>query len=107
MQERCIYFKAAAPRREMRRRFRSNLINNERKRTMRKVIGIAVLITALACPAYAGDMQNGVTGGTPSSAPAEIQNGAPGEMPNGFAGDIQNGVTVTSNIQGAEFAFSL
>ena len=66
---------------------------------MRKVIGVAVLITALTCPAYAGEMQNDKTGGTPSSAPAETQNGV--------AGDMQNGVTATDNIQGAEIAFSL
>jgi hypothetical protein len=82
---------------------------------MRKLIGVAVLITALTCPAYAGEMQNDKTGGMPSSAPAEIQNGAPGEMPNGVAGDMPNGVAgemsndvnATSDIQGAEFAFSL
>jgi hypothetical protein len=74
---------------------------------MRKVIGVAVLITVLVCPTYAGDIPNGVTGGTPSSAPAEMQNGAPGEIPNGVAGEMTNDVTVTSDIQGAEFAFSL
>ncbi|HYH86735.1 MAG TPA: hypothetical protein VEX60_14885 [Pyrinomonadaceae bacterium] len=66
---------------------------------MRKVIGVAVLITALTCSAYAGDMQNDKTGGTPSSAPGEIQNDV--------AGDMQNGVTTTSDIQGAEIALSL
>lgn len=74
---------------------------------MRKIIVVAALITALTCPAYAGEMPNGIIGGTPPSAPGVMQNDAPGEIPNGVAGDIQNGVAATSDIQGAQIALSL
>ena len=64
---------------------------------MRKVIGVAVLLIALTCPAYAGEIPNGSPSGTPGSAPAEIQSG----------GDMTNDVTATGDIQGAELALSL
>lgn len=74
---------------------------------MRKLIGVALLITALTCPAYAGEITNDITGGTPPSARGDMQNGAPGDIPNGVAGDMTNDVTATSDIQGAQIALSL
>jgi hypothetical protein len=66
---------------------------------MRKVIGVAVLIAALTCPAYSGEMPNGIPSGTPGSAPAEI--------PNGVIVETTSDVTATGDIQGAELALSL
>jgi hypothetical protein len=45
-----------------------------------KIIRVALLVMALACSAYAGDIPNGVT------AAGDIQNGVTlaGEMQNGF-----------------------
>jgi hypothetical protein len=56
---------------------------------MRKFIRISVLVLALAIPAFADDIPNGVT--SPPPPPPSIT--ACGDMPNGDTGDIPNGVT--------------
>lgn len=62
---------------------------------MRKIIRASVLVLALAIPAFAGDIPNGVTGDIPNGATATgyIPNGVTGEIPNNDTGDMQNGVT--------------
>ncbi|OLE53142.1 MAG: hypothetical protein AUG51_14710 [Acidobacteria bacterium 13_1_20CM_3_53_8] len=52
---------------------------------MSKTIRASVLILLLACSAYAGDMQNGVTDSPPPPPPSAVQ-----EQPTG--GEMQNGV---------------
>ncbi len=54
---------------------------------MRKLIRASVLVLALAIPAFAGDIPNGVTAQPPSNTTQ------PGDIPNGVIGDIPNGVT--------------
>lgn len=79
---------------------------------MRKTINIAMLVLALSCFTYAGDIQNGVTGKTEG----EIQNGVYGDMPNGgdipngTPGEMPNGEAGTSSqtsIDGLEVTFNL
>ena len=62
---------------------------------MRKFIRASVLVLALAIPAFAGDIPNGVTGDIPNGATAagEIQNDVAGDIPNGVTGDIPYGDT--------------
>jgi len=88
---------------------------------MRKAITIAMLALALSCPAYAGEMQNGVTGTTGTTqGPMDngvygnIQNGVAGDIPNGAPGNMPNGETGTSSqastsnpLDGLEITFSL
>ena len=69
---------------------------------MRKIIGVALLVTALTCSAYAGDMQNPITENPPPSAPASSPTAAPGEMPNGSTDTSSSQPATTSVIQGAE-----
>jgi len=78
---------------------------------MRKAISTAMLILTLSCSAYAGLMQNGVTG-TTSATQGVIQNGVTGDgdIQNGAPGEMQTGVTGTSSqtsIDGLEVTFNL
>ena len=68
---------------------------------MRKIIGVALLVTALTCSAYAGDMTNDITGGTQPSAPTSTTTAAPGDMQNAAPGEITNDATGTSSSQSA------
>jgi hypothetical protein len=68
---------------------------------MRKAISVSALLLALTCSAYAGDMQNGVTG-TPQPTPAPASQGPTpdGEIDTGATaatadGEMQNGAAVT------------
>jgi hypothetical protein len=68
---------------------------------MRKTISLLALSLVLTCSAFAGDMQNGVTG-TPPPTPAPAVQGptTDGEMSAGATapttdGDIQNGAAAT------------
>ncbi|HWT00050.1 MAG TPA: hypothetical protein VN256_07375 [Pyrinomonadaceae bacterium] len=56
---------------------------------MRKTIRAFVLVMALAIPAFAGDIPNGVTGYIPNGVAST------GDIPNGVTsrGDIPNGAT--------------
>jgi len=60
---------------------------------MRIAITAATLVLALSCPAYAGDMPNGDTGGTTSTIQGETQGGADGLIPNDGYGWMPNGGT--------------
>jgi hypothetical protein len=44
---------------------------------MAKAIRASVVVLLLACSAYAGDIQNGITGTPPPPSHGYIQNGAP------------------------------
>ncbi len=80
---------------------------------MRKAISTAMLVLTLSVSAYAGIIQNGITGGTTSTTDGEIQNGntGDGDMQNGAPGEIPNGGTGTSSqvntLDGAEITFNL
>lgn len=77
---------------------------------MSKAISTAMLILALSCFAYAGDIQNGVTSGTTSTTQGIIQNGVYGEMQNGAPGEIPNsgaGTSSQTSIDGLEVTFNL
>ena len=54
---------------------------------MRKAISVSALLLALTCSAYAGEMQNGVTGTPPPTPPpngiTQEEQLAEGVMPNG------------------------
>lgn len=54
---------------------------------MRKAISVSALLLALTCSAYAGEMQNGVTGTPPPPPPSngitQEEQTAEGYMPNG------------------------
>jgi hypothetical protein len=60
---------------------------------MGKVIRASVVILLLACPAYAGDIQNGVTGTPPPPTGSATQQQAGGVIPNDAQSDVQNDVT--------------
>jgi hypothetical protein len=77
-----------------------NLQQSERK-IMRKSISVLALLVALTCSAFAGDMQNGVTG-TPQPTPTPALMGPTndGEIPTwetdtNAGGDVQNGVVAS------------
>ncbi|HEV7373911.1 MAG TPA: hypothetical protein VGN95_04290 [Pyrinomonadaceae bacterium] len=53
---------------------------------MRKIIRASVLVLALAIPAFADDIPNGVT------STGNIPNGVVGEIPNNATGDIPYGI---------------
>ena len=76
---------------------------------MRKATLLTVLILALSCSVYAGDIPNGLTGTTSTTQgvmqtgrDGEMQNGAPGDMPNGGAG-----ASSQTSIDGLEVTFNL
>jgi hypothetical protein len=67
---------------------------------MRKIIGASMLVLALAIPAFADDIPNGITGNIPNdvTSTGNIPNDATstGYIPNGVTGDITYGVTSMS-----------
>jgi hypothetical protein len=67
---------------------------------MRKFIRISVLVLALAIPAFADDIPNGVTDDIPNGATATgyIPNGVTGEIPNNAAGEIPYGATFIESL---------
>jgi hypothetical protein len=60
---------------------------------MGKAIRASVVVLLLACSAYAGDIQNGVTGTPPPPTASATQQQAGGVVPNDAQGDMQNDVT--------------
>jgi hypothetical protein len=60
---------------------------------MGKAIRASVVVLLLACPAYAGDIQNGVTGTPPPPTGDATQQQAGGMIPGDAQGDMQNDVT--------------
>jgi hypothetical protein len=68
---------------------------------MRKFIRISVLVLALAIPAFADNIPNGVTGNIPNGTTAT------GNIPNNATGDIPNGSTSSTIIEVLLSLFSL
>jgi hypothetical protein len=76
--------KAAGPCERAQRLLWINLINDERKRTMRKIAQVLALMLALSAPVTAGIMQCPVTTPTPDAQEpttgGDIQNSAAGSL---------------------------
>lgn len=77
---------------------------------MRKAIRAFVLIMALAIPAFAGEIPNGVTSPPPpanNTQSGEIPNGVAGETPNNITGELPYGVTSSSDPTTVEVLINL